>query len=128
MNEFFQRSYEGKYQIKYEQEKSGKGIGFYYSQNNDDWRSTITLSGFEGQLFSMGFRLALSTLQNIRILLLDEIDSDASTDKSLTLYKNLLNEEKINQFFITTHNEETKEFIKSYPECTEFFMEDGKLF
>ncbi len=125
MNEFFQRSYNGKYQVKFEQDK--KGIGFYYSSNGSDWYPTITLSGFERQLFSLGFRLALTTLQNVKILLLDEVDSDASTQKSLTLYRNLLNEDKIDQLFIITHNEDTKEFIRNYIGCTEFYVKDGKI-
>lgn len=125
MNEFFQRAYQGRYRIKFEQDK--KGIGFYYSKDGEDWHSTVTLSGFERQLFSIGFRLALTTLQDSKILLLDEVDSDASTEKSLMLYKNLLSESNIDQFFIISHNEETKEYIRNQIGCSEFSIENGKL-
>lgn len=125
MNEFFQRVYNGKYQIKFEQDK--KGVGFYFSHNKIDWHPVTDLSGFERQVFSLGYRMALSTLQNIKLLLLDEVSGAASTTKSLDFYKNLLNEPGIDQFFITTHNDETKDLIRSYPKCIEFYMKDGKV-
>lgn len=125
MNEFFQRAYNGKYAVKFEQDR--KGIGFYYSQDGDDWHSTITLSGFERQLFSIAFRLALTTLQSAKILILDEVDSDASPEKSLALYENLFNESKIDQFFIISHNGPTQEYISNLHNSKVFEMREGVL-
>ena len=125
MNEFFNRAYDGKYNIKFEQDVGKEG--FYYSQNSKDWYSTVTLSGFEEQLYSVAFRLALSSLQDLGLFIVDEVDSNASTEKSLALYKNLLNEESIGQFFIITHNDETKEFISNQQGAKIFTIENGVL-
>lgn len=127
MNDFFQRAYNGKYQIKFEQNDSGNKIGFYYSENGKDWYSTITLSGFERQLFSISFRLALSSIQNLGIFLVDEIDSDASSTKSLQLYKILLNEKSINQIFIISHCDSTKEYISQLANSKVFTIDKGKV-
>ena len=125
MNEFFNRAYDGKYNIKFEQDVGKEG--FYYSRNFKDWYSTVTLSGFEEQLYSVAFRLALSSLQDLGLFIVDEVDSNASTEKSLALYENLLNESSIGQFFIITHCNETKEFISNQQGAKIFTIEDGVL-
>lgn len=125
MDEFFQRAYNGKYRIKFEQ--SENKIGFYYSMDNENWHSTITLSGFERQLFSISFRIALSSIQNLGLLLVDEVDSDASTQKSIALYENILHEEKLSQTFAITHNDSTKEYIANMPNAKVFIIENGNL-
>ena len=71
--------------------------------------------------------LALSSLQDLGLFIVDEVDSNASTEKSLALYENLLNEESIGQFFIITHNDETKEFIGNQQGSKIFTIEKGIL-
>jgi DNA repair exonuclease SbcCD ATPase subunit len=117
MNVFFQKGY-GKYQIDLKQD--GKGIEFFYSENNGvDWHSVSMLSGFEKQLFGIAFRVALTKLQDLNFLFLDEIDSDASDEKSLKLYQTLLNE-NFEQLFLITHNNFTKEYFSNISDCKIF--------
>jgi DNA repair exonuclease SbcCD ATPase subunit len=124
MNNFFQKGY-GKYQIDLKQD--GKGIEFFYSENKGvDWHSVSMLSGFEKQLFGVAFRIALTKLQDLNFLFLDEIDSDASDEKSLKLYQTLLNE-NFDQLFLITHNNFTKEYFSNISECKIFEIKNGSL-
>ena len=71
--------------------------------------------------------MALSSLQDLGLFIVDEVDSNASTEKSLFLYENLLNESSIGQFFIITQNDETKEFISNQQGASIFTIKDGIL-
>ena len=69
MNEVFSKAY-GKYNITLT--KDGKGIDFFYSDGKNKLTSVNMASGFEKQLLSVSFRLALSYLQNLGIFVFDE--------------------------------------------------------
>jgi DNA repair exonuclease SbcCD ATPase subunit len=123
MNDFFQKAY-GEYLIDFRQ--VDRGIEFFYSENSNDWHPVSMLSGFEKQIFATSFRIALTHLQNLNFLVLDEIDSDASTTASLKLYKAVLNE-NFEQIFVISHCEDTKDFFNTLPEVKVFEIENGEL-
>jgi DNA repair exonuclease SbcCD ATPase subunit len=114
MNSVFSKAY-GKYQVTLG--KDGKGVDFLYSDNGSDLVSVNMASGYEKQLLSMSFRIALSYLHNLNVFILDEIDSDASDDNSMKLYTILFNEIKNGQFFCISHKESVKEFLYNNSEC-----------
>jgi DNA repair exonuclease SbcCD ATPase subunit len=96
MNDFFQRAY-GRYEITFNQDKNS--IDFFYGDEGSV--SPVGMaSGFERSLLAIAFRIALASLQNLGLIIFDEVDSDASVDKSLSLYETLLRAtDKDTQFF-----------------------------
>lgn len=125
MNHFFSTAYSGKYEIEFEQYSSG--IEFYFSSIEDEELHPVSmLSGYERQLFAISFRLALSKLQNLGILVLDEIDESGSAENSLKLYELLLNE-PIEQIFCVSHHPETVEYISNKSNAKAFEIANGSI-
>jgi len=122
MNSILLRTY-GKFGVSFEQTRSG--VEYYYtSPTNDKLCSVNTLSGYEKCVFAVSQRLALLSLQeNIKFLICDEIDSDANEEYSIELYENILKED-LDQVFIITHHNATKEFIANKG-ATVVEMENG---
>jgi len=110
MNLFFQKAY-SKYSITFQQSK--KSIDFFYGHPDMIQAPVEMASGYEKEVLSIAFRVALSSLQNIGLMSLDEIDSFASDEKSSMLFNTLFNESNIDQYFIITHNETSKEMIRN---------------
>ncbi len=123
MNQFFQRAY-GKYVIDFKQD--GKGIDFFYSEDEKLFIEVEAASGFEKEILAMAFRIALNELQNLGILFLDEIDSFASDDRSKQLYETLFTE-NFNQLFFISHNEATKEFITNDYNALQLQIKEGEI-
>jgi len=107
MNEFFQKGY-GKYTIDFRHDE--KSIDFYYSDDNDNFLNVAMASGYEKEIISLSFRMAICSLQNLGLVLLDEIDSFSKEENSLKLYESIL-QENFNQFFCITHYPLTQEFL-----------------
>lgn len=117
MNELFSKSY-GKYYITLN--RDSKGIDFYYSSFENNILTPVGLaSGYEKQLLSVSFRMALANLHKFGIFIFDEIDSDSMEDNSLKLFKIILTQ-NYKQLFIATHKENTKEYLQSLQECSVF--------
>ena len=123
MNAFFQRAY-GKYTIDFKQD--GKGIDFFYSEDDELFIEVEAASGFEKEILAMAFRIALNELQNLGILFLDEIDSFASDDRSIQLFKTLFTE-NFNQLFFISHNSATKEFITNEYNALQLEIKQGEI-
>jgi len=123
MNEFFQRSY-GRYKISLGQDKSS--IDFFYSDGVHKETPCGIASGFERQIISVANRVALSGIQNLGILMLDEADSESSSIRSEMLYKTLLNE-KFNQMFIITHKDNTQEYLSNQPNSGVYEIVNGEV-
>jgi len=123
MNEFFQGAY-GKYEVTFMQDKNS--VEFFYTENGQYPKSVVMSSGHEKKVLAVSNRIALCSLQSLGIMLLDEIDSDCNTDKSIKLFDKLLNE-KFNQLFIITHNYETQEFIRNQWGCGLFEIKQGTI-
>lgn len=113
MNSFFQKCYP-KYSVYFKQTESKNSIDFYYTDNEIGKISTASLcSGFEKQLLSIAFRVALASITGLGFLILDEVDSDASTENSISLYSNLIDSNLFNQIICITHKEATKEYLEN---------------
>ncbi len=123
MNEFFITAY-GKYDITFTQDKNS--IDFYYG-DGDNVSPCSMASGMEKSILAMAFRVALSSLNNLGIMILDEIDSDGSSDKSLSLYESILSTMINSQLFIITHKEETKEYLMQQHGSNEFSVVNGTI-
>jgi chromosome segregation ATPase len=61
------------------------------------------------------------------ILILDEIDAEMSEQNSYNLFKQLIDQQNIEQFFIITHCEGTKEMFESINNCEMFEIKEGEL-
>lgn len=114
MNDLFQRSYDKPYEIFLK--KEGVGVDFYYTDKTNILSPVRAASGYEKQLLSVTFRLALASLHKLGIFIFDEIDSDSSEENSLRLYKTILNQ-KFSQLFVVTHKEVTKDYLLNLNEC-----------
>jgi DNA repair exonuclease SbcCD ATPase subunit len=126
MNAFFQKTYGGKYSVSLEQNK--KSVDFSYSTLEKDHKVPVVMAaGFEQALLSVAFRLALCSRQPLGLMVLDEIDSDASDESSLSLFQALLEEPGFNQFFIVTHNRRTLEYLETEPGVKIFRLQDGMV-
>jgi DNA repair exonuclease SbcCD ATPase subunit len=111
MNSFFQKCYP-KYSVYFKQTDNKNSIDFYYTDNDIGKISSASLcSGFEKQLLSIAFRVALASITGLGFLILDEVDSDASTENSISLYSNLIDSKLFNQIICITHKEATKEYL-----------------
>lgn len=112
MNEFFQRCY-GEYEVYFRQNEKKDSLDFLYSvgSNEDDLLPAAMASGYERQLLSMSFRIALGSITHLGLYIFDEIDSDSSSENSIRLYRNFLEGERYDQVFLITHNPETLEFL-----------------
>lgn len=113
MNSFFQKCYP-KYSVYFKQTENKNSIDFYYTDNEIGKISSASLcSGFEKQLLSIAFRVALASITGLGFLILDEVDSDASTENSISLYSNLIDSNLFNQIICITHKEATKEYLEN---------------
>ena len=106
MQNFFQKVYPI-YNVYLKQDKTN--IDFFYGNQNH--RKASLASGFEAELLSVAFRIALSKFKNLELMILDESDSNARPSNSLLMYQNLLAYCKNYQFFIITQKDETIEYL-----------------
>lgn len=114
MNEIFQKAY-GRYSITLQ--RDNKGVDFFYSDCVNPITSVNMASGFEKQLLSMSFRMALSYLHNLNVFIFDETDSEGSEDNSLKLFNIIFNEMKNGQFFLISHKESVKNYLMNEKDC-----------
>lgn len=127
MNEFFQKVYP-KYNVVFKQDK--KSIEFFYGEFDlpeEKYSPAGLASGFEKQLLALSFRFALCTLQNLGIFVLDEIDSDAELENSMSLYRNLLQQNIFEQIHCITHRPETIEMLVNEFQAQVFEFRNGAV-
>lgn len=124
MNAFFQKSY-GRYQITLGQDKNS--VDFFFSDGVHKETPCGMASGFEKQLISIACRVALTSLQNLGIIMLDECDSESSSEKSLNLFKNLLEEKCFSQFFIISHKQDTQEYLSNAVNSGVYEIKNGGI-
>lgn len=124
MNNFFIEVYGGRYHVSYE--NNGSTINFYYGSPSKNMRSVSLASGFEKSLLGISFRMALMEMKKYGLMLLDEIDNFADSSKSSELFRCVLDYKNLNQVFIVSHNEDTKEYLEN--NGAKFFeIENGLL-
>ena len=96
--------------------QSRSGVEFFYSPNGmpadpKDWTSTKMTSGFERELLSTAWRVALAQAYNLHALMLDEIDSAASTYSSEKMFREIANLTGFKQLFIVSHKPEVVDIL-----------------
>lgn len=88
-----------------ELKQKGKGVQFFYGKKNLKKRSDIrNTSGFEKQLLSIAWKVALSKAYGLSILFLDEADAYSSDTNSKKLYSKLISLGLFDQIFIITQD------------------------
>ena len=89
---------------------SKRGVDFFYSPTSgftDEQRlSTRMASGFEKELLSIAWRVALARAYHLPVLILDEIESAADSSASEATYRALARADDFDQIFVISHQEE----------------------
>jgi DNA repair exonuclease SbcCD ATPase subunit len=107
------------------------GVEFYYSptmdvENPDDWMSTKMASGFEKEVLSAAWRVALARAYNLKVLMLDEADSAASSVSSEKMFREIANLIGFDQLFIVTQKPEVVDvLVQENDHVTSFYVKDG---
>lgn len=109
MNEFVDKVYYKSLNI--EIIENGDSIDVNYGEGKRKIDTSLA-SGAESQILNLSYKAALSEYFNNTIMLLDEIDSNLSSDNSLRLADAILEmRDKFEQIFIITHNNDTKDVL-----------------
>jgi DNA repair exonuclease SbcCD ATPase subunit len=106
VNEFLSKVYPN-YDIEIVESKNSLRV--LYGPNRSDVKLA---SGFEQQIFSFAWKYALGKIQNYGLLILDEVDSAASSENSEKFYSTLAKMDScFKQIFIVTHKQEIKDLL-----------------
>lgn len=106
VNEFLSKVYPN-YNIEIVESKNSLRV--LYGPNRSDVKLA---SGFEQQIFSFAWKYALGKIQNYGLLLLDEVDSAASSENSEKFYSTLAKMDScFKQVFVVTHKQEIKDLL-----------------
>lgn len=111
--------------------QSKRGVDFFYSPkgedtNVDEWMSTKMASGFERELLSTAWRVALARAYSLDILMLDEIDSAASVEASEKMFREIASLEGFEQLFIISHKPELVDIIQAETDkVSSYLVQDG---
>jgi chromosome segregation ATPase len=122
MNDFLKKTYGGRYNVEVSDKKNALHI--LYGPKKKD---VSLASGYEKQIFSSAFRLALCHAMGNKSLLLDEVDS-AATDKSSEVLYNVLGElvgNGIEQMIIISHKPSTRSLLESDYDAEVIAFENG---
>lgn len=108
-----------------------RGVEFFYSPNGEDtdvdeWMSTKMASGFERELLSAAWRVALARAYSLDVLMLDEIDSAASVQASEKMFQELATLEGFEQMIIISHKPEIVEIVQAETDrVSSYLVENG---
>jgi DNA repair exonuclease SbcCD ATPase subunit len=122
MNDFLKKTYGGHYKVEVSDRKNALHI--LYGPKKKD---VSLASGYEKQIFSSAFRLALCHAMGNKSLLLDEVDSAASDKNSEVLY-NVLGElvgSGIEQMMVISHKSSTRNLLESDYDAEAITFENG---
>jgi len=124
MNDFFRRTY-GKYNITFQKDKGS--IDFFFQDGDNKETPCSMLSGYEKDVCATANRIALSSLQHLGFMIVDEIDAHASDSRSVELFDSILSEKQIGQIFVITHNEASKEYFSNSQNCKIVEVTNGMI-
>lgn len=124
MNNLFTKIH-SQYEVSLKQEK--KNLEFFYTTGDGINRPILMASGFERQIISLSFKLALTVLSGLGILFLDETDSDADESNSIVFYNTLLESNVLDQVFIVSHKPETVRHLINNFNARCFYMDNGNI-
>ena len=125
MNLFLDKTYNGRYHVSIEENKNGIKVG--YGKRGKDIRLS---SGGEQDLFNLGLKIALARKAKLDILLLDEIDKFWSTEQARIVFstlQSLIDDGKLNQVIVISHNDYVKEILESDFRAEVFHVENGDV-
>jgi DNA repair exonuclease SbcCD ATPase subunit len=122
MNDFLKKTYGGRYNVEVSDKRNALHI--LYGPKRKD---VSLASGYEKQVFSSAFRLALCHVVGVKSVLLDEVDSAASDKNSEALY-NVLGEligNGIDQMIVISHKSSTRSLLESDYDAEVITFENG---
>jgi DNA repair exonuclease SbcCD ATPase subunit len=125
MNDFLKRTYGGRYNVEVSDKRNSLHI--LYGPKKKD---VSLASGYEKQVFSSAFRLALCHAMGNKSILLDEVDSAASEKNSEVLY-NVLGElvgNGIEQMIVISHKSSTRYLLESDYDAEVITFENGSAY
>jgi DNA repair exonuclease SbcCD ATPase subunit len=122
MNDFLKKTYGGRYNVEVSDKKNALHI--LYGPKKKD---VSLASGYEKQVFSSAFRLALCHAMGNKSVLLDEVDSAASEKNSEVLYSVLgeLVGNGIEQMIVISHKSSTRYLLESDYDAEVITFENG---
>ena len=108
INDLVDSVYDGRYTVELQQK--GSGIEVIYGSNS---APISVASGFEKELFQMGYKNAFAQIADLGVMFLDEVDSYASEGNSKKLFDSLggVLKERYNQVFIVTHKPSVQDML-----------------
>jgi DNA repair exonuclease SbcCD ATPase subunit len=123
MNKFIEQTYNGRYQIKIKETKSG--ISITYGPEEED---VYFASGFEKGLFSIAYKDALCKISGIDILIMDEPDAFASEENSKQLFTFIGSlKDKYSQIITVTHKPTVVEMLQNEFGAKVFEVASGQV-
>jgi len=110
-----------------------RGVDFFYSPKGEDtdvneWMSTKMASGFERELLSAAWRVALAKAYSLDILVLDEIDSAASVQASEKMFREIATLEGFEQLIIISHKPEVVDAVRMETDRISAYTVEGGTF
>ena len=97
--------------------KTKKGVELYVTPNNassdkpSEWSTIKMCSGFEKDLISLAFKIALARAYNLRILILDEIDSAATSENSGRLFSLIAKITDFDSVIVVSHKDSVRNVL-----------------
>ena len=107
-----------------------KGIGIHYYPTNSSEKSISSrmASGFQKELISLSFRVALCKMHGMSFSFFDEIDSSSSQKNSEIVMNYLMTSSIFNQLFFITQKKTTVDYIVyNFPDVALVQAKNGKL-
>lgn len=109
-----------------------KGIEFFYTKeqnyNKDDMSNAKMASGFEKDLLTLAFKVALCKLYCLPFAFFDEPDGHSSDVNAERLFKSLFTNGIFEQVFFISHKSGVRDIVKSNAEGVRtYYVEHGKF-
>ena len=109
-----------------------KGIEFFYTKeqnyNKEDMSNAKMASGFEKDLLTLAFKVALCKLYCLPFAFFDEPDGHSSDGNAERLFKSLFTNGIFEQVFFISHKSGVRDIVKSNAEGVRtYYVEHGKF-
>jgi chromosome segregation ATPase len=106
----------------------GIGIHYYPTDSSEKSISSKMASGFQKELISLSFRVALCKMHGMSFSFFDEIDSSSSQKNSEIVMNYLMTSSIFNQLFFITQKKTTVDYIVyNFPDVALIQAKNGKL-
>ena len=122
-NRFLDDAYSGRYSLAFIDKRNA--LLAVYGPKKKDVRQA---SGYEKQVFSVAYKIALERMQQLGILILDESDSNASEANSKLFYQVVGESSKyVPQLILVSHKSGTKELLTLEYQAQVWEIENGEV-